>query len=162
MTKIAAIALTALLAVAATSAAATSKKVTLKSENIASLSEHVLAAPSGRTLYRLKPETAHHLLCKTACLSFWKPLFVKSKKTKVKLPSGIKGKIGFLARGKKFQVTLKGLPLYTFTGDNAVGQANGQNIKSFGGTWMVLKVSGSSSGSPPATMTPPGYTTPGY
>jgi predicted lipoprotein with Yx(FWY)xxD motif len=144
-------ALILVLSVAAAQAA--TKKVTLKSESVSSLSADVLAAPSGRTLYRLKPETAHHVLCTTQCLKFWKPLTVKSKTTKVKLPSGISGKIGFLSRGKnKFQVTLKGRPLYTFVGDTAVGQGNGQNIKSFGGTWFSLTVKKSAATTP---TTPP-------
>lgn len=141
--------------VAAVAAQAASKKLTLKSESISSLNASVLAAPSGRTLYRLKPETSRHVLCKTQCLQFWKALTVSSKKATVKLPTGIKGKIGFLARGKKFQVTLKGLPLYTFVGDTATGTAAGQNIKSFGGTWLTLPVKSTSSGTGTGTTQPP-------
>ncbi len=148
--------------VAAVAAQAASKKLTLKSESISSLNASVLAAPSGRTLYRLKPETSRHVLCKTQCLQFWKPLTVSSKKTTVKLPTGIKGKIGYLARGRKFQVTLKGLPLYTFVGDTATGTAAGQNIKSFGGTWMTLPVKSSSSVTPPSMPAPAPPTYPPY
>jgi predicted lipoprotein with Yx(FWY)xxD motif len=167
MRRIAAAFITVLLIadVAAVAAQAASKKLTLKSEAVSSLNGNVLAAPNGRTLYRLKPETTHHVLCTTAsgCLQFWKPLMVSSKKTKVNLPSGIKGKISFLARGKKFQVALKGLPLYTFTGDRATGTAVGQNIKTFGGTWLTLAVKSTSSGTgtgtpqPAPPLYPPGY-----
>ena len=138
------------LAVSATASQAASRRLTLKSETVSSLGAHVLAAPNGRTLYRLKPETARHLLCKTACLQFWKPLTVHSKSTVVKLPKGMTGKIGFLTRGKKkFQVTVKGLPLYTYVGDSKAGQAAGQNVMTFGGTWLVLTVK-----SAPAQTTP--------
>jgi predicted lipoprotein with Yx(FWY)xxD motif len=141
------------LLVASTATAAT-KKLTLKSESVSSLNSSVLAAPNGRTLYRLSPETSKHVLCTTPCLKFWKPLTVKSKSTTVKLPSGIRGKVGFLTRGKKFQVTLKGRPLYTFVGDTATGQASGQNIKSFGGTWLVLMVKTSTTNGQPAPAPP--------
>jgi predicted lipoprotein with Yx(FWY)xxD motif len=145
-----------ILALSVAAAQAATRKVTLKSESVSSLSANVLAAPSGRTLYRLKPETAHHVLCTTQCLQFWKPLTVKSKTTRVRLPSGIRGKIGYLSRGRrKFQVTLKGWPLYTFVGDTATGQGNGQNIKSFGGTWLSLTVKKSSATTPaPPTNNP--------
>jgi len=114
------------------------------------MSTNVLAAPNGRTLYRLKPETAHHVLCKTDCLQFWPALTVKSKSTRVKLPQGIKGKIGYLKRGKRWQVTLGGKPLYTYSGDSAAHQVNGQNIKTFGGTWFSFPVkSGTTQQSPP-------------
>jgi predicted lipoprotein with Yx(FWY)xxD motif len=149
MSRGAVIALIVVLVAGATSVQAATRKLSLKSESVSSLGSSVLAAPSGRTLYRLSPETARHVLCGTPCLKFWKPLTVRSKSTSVKLPAGIGGKIGFLARGKRFQVTLKGRPLYTFVGDSAAGQASGQNIKSFGGTWFVLLVKGSAQTAPP-------------
>src|SRR4051794_37612243 len=97
MSRKAFLAITAVLVVAfATVAQAASRRVTLKSESVSGMSTNVLAAPNGRTLYRLKPETARHVLCKTDCLQFWPPLTVKSKATKVKLPTGVKGKIGYL------------------------------------------------------------------
>ena len=92
--RIAAAAIASVLVVAlsvAIAQAATTKKITLKSQSVASLNADVLAAPTGRTLYRLKPETTRHVLCTTQCLQFWKPLTVKSKSTTVKLPSGIHG-----------------------------------------------------------------------
>lgn len=129
------------------------------------MSTNVLAAPNGRTLYRLKPETVHHVLCKTDCLQFWPALTVKSKSTKVKLPEGIKGKIGYLKRGKRWQVTLSGKPLYTYSGDSAAHQVNGQNIMTFGGTWFSFPVkSGTTQQSPPPApnQTPPPPVYPPY
>jgi predicted lipoprotein with Yx(FWY)xxD motif len=155
MSRKAFLAITAVLVVAvATVAQAASRRVTLKSESVSGMSTNVLAAPNGRTLYRLKPETAHHVLCKSDCLPFWPALTVKSKTTKVKLPDGVKGRIGYLKRGKRWQVTLKGLPLYTYSGDSATGQASGQGIKTFGGTWFSLPVG---KAAPPPAMNPPPY-----
>ena len=118
----------------------------------------VLTNPSSRTLYRLSPETKSHLLCTSAtCLGIWKPLTVKSKSTTVKLPSGAKGTVSFLKRGSRFQVALSNHPLYTFSADSAAGQANGQRIKSFGGTWFAITVAAKkNSTTPPAQTSPSG------
>jgi predicted lipoprotein with Yx(FWY)xxD motif len=133
-------------------------KLTLKSENVKALGATVLADSHGRTLYRLKPETAHHVLCtSSACLSAWPPTTVASKSTTVKLPSGVHGTLGFLKRGKRFQVTYKGLPLYRFAGDGGARQGNGQDIHTFGGVWKALPVSKGSAVKPPASSPAPSY-----
>jgi predicted lipoprotein with Yx(FWY)xxD motif len=158
MSRNALIAVTAVLVVAVAAVAqAAARSITLKSQSATGITTNVLASPKGRTLYRLKPETARHVLCKTDCLQFWPPLTVKSKATKVKLPTGVKGKIGYLQRGKRWQVTLKGLPLYTYSGDSAKGQAAGQNIKTFGGTWLVLAAGKSTTQNAPPAPAPPPY-----
>ncbi len=36
------------------------------------------------------------------------------------------------------QLAYKGEPLYTFAGDKAAGEANGQGIKADGGVWMAV------------------------
>jgi predicted lipoprotein with Yx(FWY)xxD motif len=136
-------------------ASAAQRSIALKSETATGMSTNVLAAPSGRTLYRLKPETARHVLCGKDCLVFWPALTVKSKTTKVKLPDGIKGKVGYLKRGKRWQVTLGGKPLYTYSGDSAAHQVNGQNIKTFGGTWFALPVGKAAPAPAPPAPAPP-------
>ncbi len=50
----------------------------------------------------------------------------------------------------QWQVTYKGGPLYTFTGDHGRGDANGQGFKDVG-VWHAAAVSGSAP--PPATTT---------
>ena len=40
------------------------------------------------------------------------------------------------------QATVDDLPLYTFAGDAQAGDATGDGIVSFGGTWKVVKLSG--------------------
>jgi predicted lipoprotein with Yx(FWY)xxD motif len=153
LTAIGLAAVAAVVLIVATAGA--QSKITLKSESASSLGGTVLAAPSGRTLYRLSPETSTHLLCtSSACLGVWKPLTVKSKSTTVKLPSGAKGHAAFVKRGKAFQVTLGGKPLYTFAGDTATGQATGDGIKSFGGTWHAMSIAKAASAPAPAPSTP--------
>jgi hypothetical protein len=50
-------------------------------------------------------------------------------------------------------LTYAGYPLYTFSGDSASGQAKGQGIVSFGGTWWAISPSGApvTAGSAPAS-----------
>jgi predicted lipoprotein with Yx(FWY)xxD motif len=62
----------------------------------------------------------------------------------------VQGKLSIVRRANGIlQVTLRGMPLYRFSGDTAKGQANGQGIKSFGGAWHA--VTAASSSTPPST-----------
>ncbi|HEY2571466.1 MAG TPA: hypothetical protein VGI27_08325 [Solirubrobacteraceae bacterium] len=144
-----AIAAAALITVVATALAAGSS-LTLDSASNSALGKPVVVNPQGRTLYKLSPETSRHLLCKSKeCLTNWPPLTVKSAKTKLKAGAGIKGKLALLHRSNgTFQVTLNGLPLYRYAGDSAKGDANGEGIESFGGTWHAAAASSSASTSP--------------
>jgi predicted lipoprotein with Yx(FWY)xxD motif len=124
------------------------------------LGEQVLVNSEGRTLYALSPETTSHLLCKSGeCLKFWPPVTVASRKTKLKAGPGVRGRLGLLRRSNgMLQVTFQGLPLYRYAGDHAKGEANGQGIESFGGTWHVVSTSSDHSQAPttsaPAASTP--------
>jgi predicted lipoprotein with Yx(FWY)xxD motif len=122
-------ALVALLAPAVAAAGQASKRVAKQAEN-ASLGRTVLTTTKGRTLYSLSAETHGRFICTGACASTWHPLVV---------PSGVKPtgpvKLGTIERPEgKTQVTFKGLPLYSFSGDSKAGDANGEGIKDVG-TW---------------------------
>jgi Secreted repeat of unknown function len=60
-------------------------------------------------------------------------------------------------------VTLNGTPVYRYAEDRRNGEATGQGIESFGGTWHALAASGHIVASKP-TMNPmpPPMTAPGY
>lgn len=149
------------LTLATASAPAATRHITLKSEEVSALHAHLLAAPNGHTLYRLKPETSRHLLCKSStCLSFWHPLTVSSKSVKVRLPSGLHSRAHLFKRGHRFQVMLGSDPLYTYAGDSGKGQANGRGIKSFGGTWLTFTVKKDATATPAPTPTPTPTPTP--
>jgi predicted lipoprotein with Yx(FWY)xxD motif len=145
---------TALVGVAGS---ATTPSITLKSRTAGSLGK-VLAAPNAHTLYRLSPETKTNVLCKSSsCLGIWKPLLVRSKTTTVHLPTGVTGSVGFLKRGTRYQVTLSRHPLYTYVSDSRAGQANGQRIRSYGGTWLVIKIATRQVSPTPAPQPTPTY-----
>ena len=139
---------------------AASSSMTVGSAPNSTLGEQIVVDAQGRTLYALRPETAHHLLCKSSeCLKFWPPLTVRSSKTKLLAGPGVHGHLSTLQRSKGvLQVTLGGLPLYRYSGDQSKGEANGQSIHSFGGTWHVLSATGSTSPAAPAKPTTPSPT----
>jgi predicted lipoprotein with Yx(FWY)xxD motif len=119
---------------------------TLKSANVASF-PGALVNHSSRTLYLLSSEKGAKIKCKSACLSTWPPLLVKSSVTKVTLGANVKGKIGFVTRSATMkQVTFNSFPLYTFAGDSGALQSNGEGIVALGGTWYLVKASSSSAG----------------
>jgi predicted lipoprotein with Yx(FWY)xxD motif len=132
--------------------------------NNASLGKKIVVDAHGRTVYALSPETAHHLLCKSrACFEFWPPLLVHSAHLKLTAGPGVSGHLGVLRRSSgKFQVTLRGLPLYRFSGDKAAGQANGEGIKTFGGTWHAVAAGTTPAASPPAPAPQPAPMPYGY
>jgi predicted lipoprotein with Yx(FWY)xxD motif len=164
------IAIAALLAGSlAATALATSSALTLGSAANATLGKSVVISPQGRTLYALSPETSKHLLCKSAeCFKVWPPVTVKSSKVKLKAGSGVQGHLGILRRSNgTLQVTLRGEPLYRFSGDSGKDQSHGQGIESFGGKWHAATASSSEATSAPTTppsMQPeaPSYTAPSY
>jgi predicted lipoprotein with Yx(FWY)xxD motif len=153
----AAAALLATAAFATAIALATPATVRINSASSSKLGERVAVNVQGLTLYALSPETASHLLCKSnECLSFWPPVTVPSRKTKLKAGPGVQGSLGVLRRSNGvLQVTLRGLPLYRFARDRGKGEANGQGIKSFGGTWGAVSASAGSASPPSPPMSPP-------
>jgi predicted lipoprotein with Yx(FWY)xxD motif len=149
-------ALTAFIAGAAVAGTPTTLSVD-SSATVGSSTEAVAVTSGNRAVYTLSGETTHHFLCaSSACFSFWPP--VKAPSGKLTLAHGISGKLGTVTRtskGKSFkQLTLSGHPLYRFSQDSS-GVAKGNGIMGFGGTWHVIKASGSSSGtSTPSNTTP--------
>jgi predicted lipoprotein with Yx(FWY)xxD motif len=154
-------ALAAAAIVSGVAAAATPTRVVDTARN-STLAETVVVDVHGRTLYALHPETIHHLLCKShACLEVWPPLTVRSANARLVAGHGVEGRLGLLRRSNgKLQVTLRGMPLYRFSGDSGRDEANGEGIKSFGGTWHAVKAKAKSaapSPNPPAMAPAPGY-----
>ena len=101
----------------------------------------ILVDSQGMTLYHLSGEQNGKFICtSTACLGVWHPLIAPSSGT----PSGEAGALGTVKRPDgTVQVTYKGEPLYTFTGDQQSGETKGQGIKDVG-IWSVVTTSTSS------------------
>jgi predicted lipoprotein with Yx(FWY)xxD motif len=101
------------------------------------LGKTILTTTKGRTLYSLSAETNGEFVCtrSSGCLSVWHPL---------KVPAGVRPigpvKLGTISRPDGgIQVTYRGRPLYSFGGDTAPGQINGQGLKDVG-TWGAAAV----------------------
>ena len=104
----------------------------------------VLTNSAGLTLYWFSPDTSTTSACTGACLGIWPVV-----KGPVTAGSGVTGTLGSFTRSDgTVQATWNGHPLYTYTGDTAPGQAGGNGITSFGGTWHEVTLSG---GAAPAT-----------
>lgn len=117
-------------AVAVPTALARGSKTVVGEAHAPSLHKTVLTNTKGLTLYSLSVEKNGKFICTGSCTSTWIPLTV-SAGTKPKGPVAL----GTIKRPEgKIQVTFKGLPLYTFDGDSAKGQANGEGFKDVG-TW---------------------------
>jgi predicted lipoprotein with Yx(FWY)xxD motif len=101
----------------------------------------ILVDNKGMTLYHLSGEQNGKFICtSSACVGVWHPLIAPSSGT----PGGEVGSLGTVKRPEgTVQVTYKGTPLYTFTGDQQSGETKGQGIKDVG-TWSVITTSSSS------------------
>jgi len=97
----------------------------------------VLVDSRGFTLYHLEGETATKITCTGSCEQAWPPLEASGEPT---AGDGASGELGTAKRPDgSMQVTYDGLPLYTFTGDTAPGQANGQGVQN---VWFALTPAG--------------------
>lgn len=97
----------------------------------------------GMTVYVFDKDTANSgkSTCSGGCLSIWPPVTTTSSTPTVK---GVTGKIGTIkATNGKTQITLNGLPLYTYTPDTAPGNVTGQAVNTYGGLWWVVAPNGS-------------------
>lgn len=104
----------------------------------------VVANGAGFVLYRFdkdkpNPSTSN---CTGACEKTWPPLVV-APKGKVFIDGIKKSDVGFIKRGKGFQVTLGGWPIYLFSKDTEPGDTNGQGV---GGTWFGVTPDGGKAG----------------
>jgi predicted lipoprotein with Yx(FWY)xxD motif len=123
--------------------------------------EAVAVGPSGFAVYTFQGETTHHIICKkttsssTNCWAFWPPVS-PSGSGAVSKQSGINGKLGTFKNHGVTQLTLNGEPLYYFTPDimsHNKHQATGDELKTFGSIWHIVKAAGASGqSSQPAPM----------
>jgi predicted lipoprotein with Yx(FWY)xxD motif len=134
--NLAALVIAAILAVSAVAvpmALARGSKTVVGEATAPRLHKTVLTNTKGLTLYSLSVEKNGRFICTGACTHTWFPLIVARGTT----PKG-PVKLGTVKRPEgKIQVTFKGLPLYTFDGDSAKGQANGEGFKDVG-TWHAV------------------------
>ncbi|MDX6728706.1 MAG: hypothetical protein QOK49_3511 [Baekduia sp.] len=101
----------------------------------------MLVDARGRSVYLWKADTGKKSMCSGACAQSWPALTTKGAPK-----AGGAVKASLLGTSKRSdgttQVTYAGHPLYTFAGDSAAGQLNGQGSNAFGAVWLVVAPNG--------------------
>ncbi len=95
----------------------------------------VVVDGKGLTVYVFDKDTANSgkSACSGVCAKQWPAVTTTSSTPSV---TGVTGKVGtFSAAAGGEQVTLNGLPLYTYAGDSSAGDVMGQGIA---GSWWVV------------------------
>jgi len=96
----------------------------------------------GRALYAFtRDRRGGASRCYGACAHAWPVYFASSRLVAGK---GVKrALIGTVRRrdGHR-QITYNGRPLYYYVGDRSAGQVSCQNVAEYGGTWLVVRPSG--------------------
>jgi predicted lipoprotein with Yx(FWY)xxD motif len=139
---------------AASGSNGTAKAIVVAGDN-ATLGK-IVVDNKGRTVYTLTDAAGKAVPCQGSCLQAWPPVLVVSGATAA--GNGVK-QVSTVSVSDGRQVTINQLPVYTFSGDRTAGEANGDGISSFGGTWHVVKVSGGAAGA--GTTNPTSSTTSG-
>lgn len=122
----------------ATASAAAAAAVELKTES--TKLGTVLADKKGKTVYWFAKDTSTTLACTGACATAWPPVLGMPQAAS---GSSLTGKFGTIRRSDgTVQATYNGHPLYTFEGDTAPGQTNGNGVIAFGAAWSVITISG--------------------
>jgi predicted lipoprotein with Yx(FWY)xxD motif len=93
----------------------------------------------GMTAYFYDKDTANSgsSVCTGACASAWPAITTTSASPTVDGVTGTVGTITGVAGGK--QITVNGMPIYTFASDTTPGDTKGQL---FGGVWHVITPAG--------------------
>jgi predicted lipoprotein with Yx(FWY)xxD motif len=83
------------------------------------------------------PDTRNKSKCNVVCQYAWPPL-----KTSGRPRAGTGVHQGELGQTAQHQATYYGHPLYYYGGDSKPGQASGEDIHSFGGSWYLVSANG--------------------
>jgi len=101
----------------------------------------VLVDSQGLTLYDFHKDQGGESSCYGACAAAWPPLLTEGDPQAQ--GAADRGMLGTTQRKDgTTQVTYNGWPLYTYAGDQAPGEANGNDIDQFGAEWYALQPNG--------------------
>jgi predicted lipoprotein with Yx(FWY)xxD motif len=120
----------------------------------------VLVDSTDKVLYTNDMDTGSNIACTEQCLTEWVPLAAPSGGQPSSDDSAVQAKLGTVKRPDgSSQVTLGGMPLYTFVEDSP-GQATGNGFAdSFGGTNFVWTAATASGKAAPSSTTTTGTST---
>jgi predicted lipoprotein with Yx(FWY)xxD motif len=116
----------------------------------------ILVNAEGRTVYDIANDAGGMSTCNGACARTWLP--VAAPGVLPGLLPGVPAQVGSTQRSDGTQqLTVAGHPVYTFVGDEAPGQTNGDGIRLNGGLWSVVSPMGSSLAAAGPTSSGTGY-----
>jgi predicted lipoprotein with Yx(FWY)xxD motif len=107
--------------------AATGSGKTVEAKAVGSIGTVLVAGSNGMTVYQFSKDVkdSKTSACTGSCITKWPALTVAAGGTPT-AGTGATGTLGTITRDDgSLQVTYNGLPLYFFSGDAAVGDANG-------------------------------------
>ncbi len=93
----------------------------------------ILTDAQGKTLYYFKQDTASKTVCTSSCAQTWPPLLFTGT-GKPTASTHLSGELEVYKNANGNQVIYNDHPLYTFSGDSAAGQTNGEGVA---GKWFV-------------------------
>jgi predicted lipoprotein with Yx(FWY)xxD motif len=137
--QLAALGIVAAILAIAVPVAVASAPTQVKSANSSKLGTTIIVNAQGHTLYMFSKDHGSST-CSGACEKAWPPLLGGA----VVARSGVKSsllKLTTRSDGNR-QATYNNHPLYTFSGDHAAGQTNGEGANAFGGHWYAVNTAG--------------------
>jgi predicted lipoprotein with Yx(FWY)xxD motif len=112
----------------------------------------ITVAADGRTVYVFDEDTAGTSTCTGSCAALWPAVQADTDDPAV---DGVTADVGTITRDDgTMQVTLDGMPLYTYAGDSDAGDVTGQGV---GGVWWVVAADGAKVTDAPSSAPVPGY-----
>jgi predicted lipoprotein with Yx(FWY)xxD motif len=101
----------------------------------------IIVSSEGLTLYDFHKDQGGKSSCYGTCAGAWPPLLTEGEPQAD--AGAMASQLGTTKRKDgTVQVTYNGWPLYTYAGDQAPGEANGNDIDQFGAEWYALQPSG--------------------
>ncbi|MGN6558526.1 MAG: COG4315 family predicted lipoprotein [Solirubrobacterales bacterium] len=101
----------------------------------------VLVNSEGLTVYMFAKDSGTTSSCYGACEQGWPPVIAEGKPSTGE--GAMSSQLGTTKRKDgSMQVTYAGHPLYTYAGDTAPGEANGNESTAFGGKWSAMDEAG--------------------
>lgn len=101
----------------------------------------ILFDSRGQALYAFTRDPRGRSACSGACAAAWPPYLLRGR-----LRGGRSVERSLLGTTRRAngtrQVTYAGRPLYYYVGDRRPGEVRCQNVREFGGVWLVMRASG--------------------
>jgi predicted lipoprotein with Yx(FWY)xxD motif len=121
----------------ASAAAQASPTVTVRSSDFG----RILFDSRRRALYAFTADPRDRSVCSGDCADAWPPYILSGS---LRAPAGVdQSLLGTIRRADgRRQVTIDGRPLYYYVGDTGPGVVRCQNVREFGGLWLVVRPSG--------------------